>query len=116
MRQHSSATIKTGSRRRRLWELSRDTDCPVIGVCIPLAVSRRLISKALGDIAHADDYDIHVGAIAECSHRNRVSEILQDDLEDRYSLTIKRFRAAKSHEAFTQLWLEAIYQGDVIEA
>jgi len=104
------------SRRRRLWDLSRDTHCPVIGVCIPLAVLRRLISKALGGVAQADDYEIHVGAISECSYRNRVSEMLQDDLDQRYALTIKRFRAAKTSEALTQLWLEAIYQGDVAGA
>ncbi|MFZ6800465.1 DUF2325 domain-containing protein [Undibacterium sp. Di24W] len=105
-----------GSRRRRLWDLSRETHCPVIGVCIPLAVLRRLVGKAAGGLAQADDYEIHVGAIAESSHRNRLSELLQDDLEQRYALTIKRFRAAKTVSAVTQLWLEAIYQGDVAGA
>jgi hypothetical protein len=88
----------------------------VIGVCIPLAVLRRLLSKALGGIAQADDYEIHVGAIAECGHRNRVSEILQEDLEHRYTLTIKRFRAAKTREALAKLWVDAIFAGDVAGA
>nr|WP_315468022.1 DUF2325 domain-containing protein [uncultured Undibacterium sp.] len=105
-----------GSRRRRLWDLSRDTHCPVIGVCIPLAVLRRLISKALGGSTQADDYELHVGAIAECGNRNRVSEILQEDLDQRYALTIKRFRSAKTHDALAQLWVDAIYQGDVAGA
>lgn len=107
---------KASSSRRRLWDLSRETHCPVIGVCIPLAVLRRLISKALGGIAQADDYEIHVGAIAECNYRNRVSELLQEDLEHRYALTIKRFRAAKTITALSQLWRDAISQGDVAGA
>lgn len=113
---HIALSKTMSSRRRRLWDLSRDTHCPVVGVCIPLAVLRRLISKALGGIAQADDYEIHVGAVAECSYRNRVSESLQEDLDQRYALTIKRFRAAKTAQALTQLWLEAIYQGDVAGA
>lgn len=115
---HSSASEKTmsSSRRKRLWDLSRDTHCPVVGVCIPLTVLRRLVSKVLGGIPQADDYEIHVGAIAECGHRNRMSETLQEDLDRRYALTIKRFRAAKSAQALTQLWLDAIYQGDVAGA
>lgn len=115
---HSSASEKTisSSRRKRLWDLSRDTHCPVVGVCIPLSVLRRLVSKVLGGIPQADDYEIHVGAIAECGHRNRMSEVLQEDLDRRYALTIKRFRAAKSAQALTQLWLDAIYQGDVAGA
>nr|WP_315486982.1 DUF2325 domain-containing protein [uncultured Undibacterium sp.] len=104
------------SRRRRLWDLSQETHCPVIGVCIPLTVLRRLVDKAVGGLAQADDYEIHVGAIAESSYRNRLSELLQDDLEQRYALIIKRFRAAKTVGALTQLWLEAIYQGDVAGA
>ena len=114
----SSASDKTTntSRRKRLWDLSRDTHCPVVGVCIPLSVLRRLVSKVLGGIPQADDYEIHVGAIAECGHRNRMSETLQEDLDRRYALTIKRFRVAKTAEALTQLWLDAIYQGDVAGA
>ncbi len=112
----ATKSSSAGSRRRRLWDLSRDTHCPIIGVCIPLAVLRRLISKALGGSMQADDYEIHVGAIAECSQRNRVSEILQEDLDQRYALTIKRFRIAKTREALVQLWVDAIYQGDVAGA
>lgn len=116
--QHLAASEKTisSSRRKRLWDLSRDTHCPVVGVCIPLSVLRRLVSKVLGGIPQADDYEIHVGAIAECGHRNRMSEVLQEDLDRRFALTIKRFRAAKSAQALTQLWLDAIYQGDVAGA
>lgn len=105
-----------GSRRRRLWDLSRDTHCPVVGVCIPLAILRRLINKAVGAEAQADDYEIHVGAIAECAYRNRISDILQNELEHRYALKIKSFRSAKTPAALTQLWLDAIRQGDVAGA
>ena len=37
-----------GSRRRRLWELDGHTHCPVIGVCLPLAMLRRLVNKGVG--------------------------------------------------------------------
>ena len=54
----ATKSSSAGSRRRRLWDLSRDTHCPIIGVCIPLAVLRRLICKALGGNMQADDYEI----------------------------------------------------------
>jgi hypothetical protein len=44
------------SRRYRLWELPGNTHCPLIGVCLPMPVLRRLISKALGGNPIADDY------------------------------------------------------------
>ncbi len=49
----------------------------MIGVCLPLALLRRLINKGVRGQALADD-EIHVGAVAECGARNRVSNLLQE--------------------------------------
>ena len=65
------ANAPTSSRRRRLWELTHACHCPVVGVCIPLDTLRRLVNKALGGKALADDYEVHVGAVAECMHLPR---------------------------------------------
>ncbi len=105
-----------GSRRRRIWDLSHECHCPVIGVCIPLTNLRRIVNKAMNGQAIAEDYEIHVGAIAECGRRNRLSEAIQQELEQRYARTIQEFRAAKTVEAVTRLWLSAIDKGDVAGA
>ncbi|MEO8119504.1 MAG: DUF2325 domain-containing protein [Rhodoferax sp.] len=110
------AAPSTGSRRRRLWELAHQCHCPVIGVCLPLDNLRRLVSKALGGRALADDYEVHVGAVAECGHRSRLSELLQHELEQRYARRVQQFRSAKTTEAVVQLWKEAVAQGDVTGA
>lgn len=104
------------SRRRRLWELARETHCPVIGVCIPLPVLRRIVAKAVGRHAPHDDYEIHVGAISECTYRNRLSELLQDELDRRYTSSIKLFKNAKTSEALKDMWETAIKEGDVAGA
>jgi len=106
----------TGSRRRRLWELGHECHCPVVGVCIPLDTLRRLVNKALGGKALAEDYEIHVGAVAECRHRNRLSEALQNELERRYALEVRRFKVAKTVQELAELWTQAIRQGDVAGA
>ncbi len=106
----------TGSRRRRLWELSHECHCPVIGVCIPLDTLRRIVNKALGGKTLADDYEVHVGAVAECLHRNRLSEALQAELEQRYAVDVRRFKAAKTVRDLADLWSQAIRQGDVAGA
>ena len=106
----------TGSRRRRIWELPHQCHCPVVGVCLPLGTLRRLVNKTVGGQALADDYDIHVGAVAECGRRNRLSEVLQHELEQRYTRTVQHFKFAKTTEAVAQLWAEAVEQGDVAGA
>ena len=110
------AAPSTGSRRRRLWELTHECHCPVVGVCLPLDTLRRLVNKALGGKALADDYEVHVGAVAECMRRNRLSESLQTELDTRYALNVRNFRLAKTTPALAELWSLAIRQGDVAGA
>lgn len=106
----------TGSRRRRLWDLPHACHCPVVGVCLPLDTLRRLVSKAMGGQPQADDYDVHVSAVAECVHRNRLSELLQGELERRYAREIKAYRVFKTPQAVAEAWLSAVRQGDVAGA
>ncbi|MDH4450881.1 MAG: DUF2325 domain-containing protein [Rhodoferax sp.] len=110
------AAPSTGSRRQRLWDLPHKCHCPVVGVCFPLDTLRRLVNKALGGKAVADDYEVHVGAIAECIHRNRLSELMQHELERRYAREIKAYRLAKTTKAVADLWATAVCQGDVAGA
>ncbi len=108
-----SLPANVGSRRRRLWDLPHQCHCPVVGVCFPLSTLRQLVNKALGGKAMADDYEVHVGAVAECTKRNRLSEMLQQDLEARYARSVQAFKVAKSAKAVADLWAEAVRNGDV---
>lgn len=105
-----------GSRRRRIWDLPYQCHCPVIGVCLPLHTLRNLANKALGGKVMTDDYEIHVGAVAECVHRNRLSELIQDELERRYEREIKAYRLAKTTKAVADMWAVAVHQGEAAGA
>jgi hypothetical protein len=87
-----------------------------VGVCFPLSTLRQLVNKALGGKAMADDYEVHVGAVSECLQRNRLSELLQKDLESRYASTVQAFRAAKTTKELAGLWADAVRRGDVAGA
>lgn len=108
--------VETGalaSRRRRIWELGPACHCPLIGVGMPLGRLRKLIGKVAGGAVLADDYHVHVGAVTECGARNRLSEALQKELEQRYAGDVKRFHAAKTAEQLGRLWRAAMVEGDV---
>ena len=83
--QHAPAASQQGSRRRRIWELSQASHCPLVGVALPLHALRKLVERVTGGRLLHDDYDIHVGAVGECGQRNRLSEALQKELERRYA-------------------------------
>lgn len=103
----------SSSRRKRLWELDHSCMCPVVGVCIPLDVLRRLAGKVHACLRGSDDYEIHASAVAECAHRNRLSELLQAELERRYALAVQRARLDAHAQALAHRWEQAMQAGDV---
>lgn len=107
---------RQGSRRRRLWELSRNCHCPLIGVGLPLGVLRRLVEKTMGGALLHDDYEVHVGAVNDCSSRNRLAEAVQKELDRRYAAVVFRFRTAKTASGVAELWEAAVEAGDVAGA
>jgi hypothetical protein len=104
------------SRRRRVWELSHASHCPLVGVGLPLNGLRKLVEKVTGGKVLHDDYDIHVGTVSECALRTPVADAVQKELERRYAQHIQRFRAAKTTEQVEALWAAAVAAGDVAGA
>jgi hypothetical protein len=112
----SDTTLPTGSRRRRLWELEGHSHCAVVGVCLPIAALRRVVDKALGGQAVADDYELHCGAVADCKRRSVVAEAVQRELERRYALAVQQAAKLKTTEALAAWWAEALRRHDIAGA
>jgi len=102
-----------GSRRRRMWELPTNCHCPLVGVCLPLALLRRLVNKLLVRPLEGDDYDVHVWAVHECASRNRMSELLQRTLDERFAAVLRQFRGLRDAAALQAAWRQAVERGDV---
>lgn len=111
-----SNDIPRGSRRRRLWELDTHAHCPVIGMCLPLPVLRRLAAKTLPDCLKTQDYDLHCSAVAACRTRSPIAEAVQRDLDRRYQLALARAARCKTTEALTDWWNEALRSHEVAGA
>nr|WP_316643498.1 DUF2325 domain-containing protein [uncultured Roseateles sp.] len=105
-----------GSRRHRLWDLPHSTHCPLMGVCLPMPALRRLLAKFTGAQARLDDYEVHVGAVAECARRGPVAEAIQRELDRRHLAALRRFAQAKTTEQLAGLWTEAQQGADIAGA
>lgn len=112
----AAPAASTSSRRKRLWELPQQCHCPLIGVCLPLDVLRRTLHKVLAGEVMADEYEVHVGVVAQCSVRNVVSEAMQRELDRRCALAVRRFAQAKNTDALRAAWRAAVRGGDVTGA
>lgn len=115
-RHEHPAPPASGSRRRRLWDLDHHCHCPLVGVSLPIETLRRLVNKALGGSAVANDYEVHAGAVSEAARRCKLSELMQAELDARYAREIQTFKAAKSALAVAELWIKYLKAGDVAGA
>jgi hypothetical protein len=105
-----------GSRRKRLWELDSHAHCPVLGVCVPIGTLRKLVNKALGGQAVADEYELHCGAVADCKHRSAIAEAVQRELDRRYALAVQQAGKLKTTEALAAWWDQALRCQDIAGA
>lgn len=103
-------------RRLRLWELPAACHCPVIGVCLPLDVVRRLAGKALGGKVLADDHALHAGAVTEARSRNRLSRLLQEELDQRHARLVRAFQPAQNGQELADAWQQAVADDDMAGA
>ncbi len=103
----------SGSRRRRLWELGTHAHCPVIGVCLSLEAMRRLAQRCLVLSGDEDDYTLHCALVTAAERRNKVSEALQRELEQRYALDLRQAAQAKSLDALMAWWRTRAAQGEI---
>ena len=95
-----------GSRRRRLWELDGRAHCPVVGVCLPVPVLRRVVNKVFRGQNIDKDYDLHSGAVSECKSRTALAEGMQRELEQRYTTALRQAARLKTTEALAAWWCD----------
>lgn len=105
-----------GSRRRKLWDMPNNCHCPIVGVCLPLGLLRKLVGKAAAQPVQGDDYDLHVWAVHECINRTRMAELLQRTLDERFAPAVRRFKGARDGAALMALWRAAVDSGDTAGA
>jgi hypothetical protein len=103
---------KTGSARRKLWELSTLAACPVIGVCLDFQEVKGMARKAGLTVNAVADYDLHCQVLQEYGSRSPLAELLQRALDQRFALTVKRSQSIKTTPALAQWWDEACQLAD----
>ncbi|MBB1075614.1 DUF2325 domain-containing protein [Rhodoferax sp. 4810] len=97
----------TGSRRRRLWELESRAHCPVVGICLPIPILRRVVNKVFRGHNVDTEYELHSGAVSQCSSRTPLSEGLQRELEQRYASALRQATRLKTPETLQVWWTES---------
>lgn len=110
---HLPSGARCGSRRRKLWELNHRQHCPVVGTCLPMDELRRLARRAGLEEKPAADYALHVHAVGQSQERTTFAEMIQRELDRRYSTAIAYFTPARNGIELLLRWRERVAAGDV---
>ena len=109
----ADAEPDNGSRRRKLWELSTQSHCPIVGVCLPMPALRAVMRKALGRELDGDDYDLHCSAVSQSANRSPIADRLQRELDQRHAAAIRQAARIKTGEALLEWWHDERFGADV---
>ena len=61
------------SRRKRVWEIDKYHKCPLIGICLTVGESRKLVKKAGFPAKKMSAYELHHTVMTHLDKENRVS-------------------------------------------
>src|SRR5262245_61256284 len=99
-------------RRDRIWELSSNLHCSIVGTCLTTSALRQLLTKlGQADAKTASDHDIHSRGVCVAGHHDVAGKMLNRMLEKRHEAHVKRFARAKTAAEVKALWREAFERG-----
>ena len=108
-------TDATGEKqRRRIWEVSGQLHCSIIGTCLTTTELRQIFVKMrLPGVHQETDHDLHVRAMLVAGKRELASKLLQKALDRRHRAAISQFSKAGDVEGVRALWSNAVQRAEI---
>ena len=101
-------------QRSKIWDISPNLHCSIIGTCLTAAELRQFLSK-MGepDARTATDHSLHSRGVLAAGRRDTSGKRLNKALDKRHETLIKRFSKASTTKEVRKIWLDAFEQGDI---
>jgi hypothetical protein len=110
----SRQATPTEARRRRIWEISGNFHCSIIGTCLTTAELRQILVKIQLAGAHkGSDHELHGQAVLLAGRGDHASKLLQKALDRRHRSAIVQFGKARNVEDLHSLWTSAVQRADI---
>lgn len=100
--------------RDRIWELSPNLHCSVVGTCLSTGDLRQLFAKLNDpDARTASEHALHGRAVRAAGQKEVAGKLLNKLLDKRHETAIKRFAKARNAAEVRALWQESLERGDI---
>jgi hypothetical protein len=112
--QSASAATPPEIKRRRVWELSSNLHCSIIGTCLTTRELRQILVKMQVPGAHKEsDHELHGRAVLLAGQKNVASKLLQKALDRRHRSAINQFAKARTVEELRAEWTAAVQRAEI---
>ncbi|ALN75566.1 DUF2325 domain-containing protein [Aureimonas sp. AU20] len=100
--------------RDRIWDLSTNLHCSIVGTCLTTGELRQLLAK-LGDTntRTASSHAIHHRAVQAASLGDLAGKLLNKLLDRKHETFVRRFNKATTRDEVAGLWRAALEAGDI---
>ena len=103
-----------GRRRFKIWEISPNLHCSVIGTCLTTGELRQLLVRLGHDDARtATDHELHTRGVRAAGQPDVAGKMLNKALDKRHDAVVKRMYGAKSADEVLARWRSALDEGDI---
>jgi len=101
-------------KRRRIWELSNNFHCSIIGTCLTTAELRQILIKIQLPGALKDtDHELHGRAVLLAGQRDLGSKLLQKALDRRHRSAINQSNKARTADELQAHWASAVRRAEI---
>jgi Uncharacterized protein conserved in bacteria (DUF2325) len=108
------SALEPSSRRTKIWEMHNTLHCSIVGTCLSTGELRRLLIRLkVAGVQTASDHDVHMLGVMLADRPKAGARELQKALDRRHQLAVNRFAKAKTADAISALWEEALQSGDI---
>ena len=112
--QQSLPAAPVEPKRRRIWELSSNFHCSIIGTCLTTSELRHvLIKMQLLGAEKESDHELHGRAVLLAQKRDQASKLLQKALDRRHRLIVNQFSKARTTDELGTLWAAAVQRAEI---
>ena len=103
-----------GPQRRRIWELSGNFHCSIIGTCLTTTELRQIFIKMeLPGVHKETDHELHGRAVLLAGKREPGSKLLQKALDRRHRSAIAQSSKARDAGELEAFWASAVQRADI---
>src|SRR5262249_19572599 len=102
------------TRRTRIWEISENLHCSIVGTCLSTAELRQILGRLkVKGAERVTEHELHILGVIAAGQRESGAKFLQKALDRRHRASINQFARARDAGWLLALWREWASRGDI---